>query len=198
MEKLTRRQSEVYRFIRDFIQKNHYSPSIRDIAEQFGVYVRAAYDHILALEKKGYIVREKGKTRSIKLTRDYSDSDVSQFPVLGQISAGNPLESVEHVEDFLIVSNNLFKGDTLFALKVRGDSMVDAGIFEDDYVIVDTSINLKNGEIGVVLLDNETTIKRVFFEKTRIKLKPENPALEPIYSSNVKVIGKVVGLMRKF
>ena len=198
MEKLTKKQTNILNFIKDFILKNGYPPTIREIGDQFGVYIRAAQDHLKALEKKGYIVREKGKTRSICLLPRLQTSSLSQLPVLGQVSAGNPLEAVENIEDVFIVSQNLFHGKKLFALKIRGDSMVDAGIYEDDFVVVKVTDDIKDGEIVVALLNGETTIKRFFREKGRIKLQPENPEYKPIFSENIKVIGKVIGLLRKF
>ncbi|MCK4667326.1 repressor LexA [Candidatus Dependentiae bacterium] len=198
MEKLTKKQTNILNFIKDFILKNGYPPTIREIADHFKVYIRAAQDHLKALEKKGYIVREKGKTRSICLLPRLQTSSLSQLPVLGQVSAGNPLETVENIEDVFIVSQNLFHGKKLFALKIRGDSMVDAGIYEDDFVVVKVTDDIKDGEIVVALLNGETTIKRFFREKGRIKLQPENPEYKPIFSENIKVIGKVIGLLRKF
>ena len=198
MEKLTKKQTNILNFIKDFIFKNGYPPTIREVADQFKIYVRAAQDHLKALERKGYIVREKGKTRSICLLPRLQTSSLSQLPVLGQVSAGNPLEAVENIEDIFIVSQNLFKGKELFALKIRGDSMVGAGIYEDDFVVVKITTDVKNGEIVVALLKGETTIKRFFLEKNGIKLQPENPEYKPIFSKDVKVIGKVIGLLRKF
>ena len=128
MEKLTKKQTNILNFIKDFIFKNGYPPTIREIGEHFKIYVRAAQDHLKALEKKGYIFREKGKTRSICLLPRLQTSSLSQLPVLGQVSAGNPLEAIENIEDVFVVSQNLFHGSKLFALKIRGDSMVGAGI----------------------------------------------------------------------
>ncbi len=198
MEKLTKRQSEILRFITEFINTNGFAPAIRDIAKEFHIYVRAAYDHLLILEKKGFLTRDKGKNRSILLTNHPKNSDLSHFPILGRVSAGNPLEAVENVEDYLVVSKNLFQGKEIFALKVRGDSMIDAGIYEDDFVVVKIDAQVKNGDIVVALLDNETTVKRIYFNKDNITLRPENSKYNPIISKNIKVIGKVIGLLRKF
>ena len=198
MEKLTKRQSQVLKFITEFINTNGFSPSIRDIASKFRIYVRAAYDHLLALEKKGYITRDKGRTRSILLTAGPKISELSHFPVLGRVSAGNPLEAVENIEDYLIVSKNLFKGDEIFALKVRGDSMINAGIYEDDFVVVKVKHEVKDGDIIVALVGDETTIKRIYFETDSVRLVPENPKYEPMRLRNIKVVGKVIGLLRKF
>jgi repressor LexA len=198
MEKLTKKQTNILNFIKDFIFKNGYPPTIREIGDHFKIYVRAAQDHLKALEKKGYIFREKGKTRSICLLPRLQTSSLSQLPVLGQVSAGNPLEAIENIEDVFVVSQNLFHGSKLFALKIRGDSMVDAGIYEDDFVVVNMTGDIKNGEIVVALLNGETTIKRFFREKNRVRLQPENPEYKPIFSKDVKVIGKVIGLLRKF
>jgi len=198
-KKLTNRQREVFEFIRDTCRAESRPPTVREIADHFGFRSpKAATDHLNALERKGYIVRRNRKSRNIEIPEELSPQGI---PVLGRIAAGSPILAVENVERTLSLGGLFGLSSTTFALRVQGDSMRDAGILDGDYVIVESGAEVKNGAIAVVLLGDEATVKRVFFERHRVRLRPENPAFEEIVvdesSPDFRMCGPVRGLMRR-
>ncbi len=198
---LTARQKEIYDFLLRTIREKGYAPSIPEIGARFRISsTNGVSDHLKALEKKGYI-RRVGK-RAIDLLTPLGKaffSDAKQVPILGRIPAGKPVMAEENVEGFLTVGSEIARGK-VFALKVKGDSMIEAGILDGDYVTVRCQATAENGEIICALLNGEVTLKRFFKKGDSVTLKPENKNYDPIAVSQeeFRVVGKVVGLVRKF
>lgn len=198
---LTERQEEILEFIRTAIAGRGIPPSMREIGEQLGIRsTNGVEGHLAALEKGGYITRERGKSRGILLRTAARTTAV--VPVLGRVAAGTPLLSPENFEGDLLVDLSLFSlrsGNNLFALKVRGDSMVNAHITDGDTLLVRAQAAAQNGDIVVALMDGEATVKRFFSEKNRVRLQPENTAMKPIFveRGEFRILGKAVGVVRK-
>jgi len=204
MEELTRKQKEILEFIKKTMFKKGVSPTFREIMQFFGFKsIKTVQDHIKALEKKGYIKKDPNKSRSIIL-EDFSKTlkDTVRVPILGQISAGKPIFAEENIEGYINLDKFLIKhSKDIFALKVKGDSMINAGILDGDYVIVKKQPTVENGEIACVLIDNEATVKRFYKRENCIELKPENPNYKSIIitkdtTANILILGKVVGVFR--
>ncbi len=203
MKELTARQREILTFIRTFTQRHGLPPTVREIGERFRVTPRAAFDHLRALERKGVLQRRLTTKRTSRvLTLADRGPAVREIPVLGRIAAGLPLLAEENREGSVPILADWLagKGEALFALRVRGDSMVNAHIVEDDLVLVRRQETAEPGEIVVALLDNEATVKRFTRQGTAIVLKPEHPTMAPIVvkpgQRDVKILGKVIGLFR--
>lgn len=196
-EPLTRRQKEVLDYLRSFIGKKDYAPSYREVAEHFGyASVATVAEHIETLKAKGYLENEENMARSIQLTPTWDERTFS-IPLLGSIAAGFPVEAVRTSETIDIPKDMM--GRNVFALRVRGDSMIDDGILDGDYVIIEQIGQPKNGDIVVALLEgNNVTLKRFYREKDHIRLQPANGNYEPIRAKRVVVQGKVRGVIRKF
>jgi repressor LexA len=198
-----RRQGQILDFIRQFIQSNGSAPTLRQIADAIGVSSLATvHEHLTTLEKKGLIKRKQGKTRAIELVgipEEFSSSGVS-VPILGFIAAGAPIEPYTDPNATLSIPPTFATGKKrVFVLQVRGESMIEEQIRDGDYVVVEQTEEAKNGEIVVALLDNGmATLKRFFKEATRIRLEPANAKMSPIFVKNVRIQGKVVGLIRKY
>ena len=186
---------EVYDYIYDCITKRRYSPTVREIGDMVHLDSTSsvAY-HLEKLEKLGRIVRNPNKNRAIELTEPPIDSLV--LPVVGEIAAGQPILAEENLMDKIVISDNFFTGSNLFCLKVKGESMIDAGIFNGDYVVINKQPVANNGEIVACLIDNDATVKRFYKENGFFRLQPENSAMSPIFTDHVEVLGKVVGLIR--
>jgi len=199
-KKLTKRQQEILDFIIDHVKRTGYPPTVREVAGAFSMSSKGAYDHITAIEKKGYIKRNPAKPRAIELmdfiSRKFVGSLV-EIPVLGRVAAGEPLLAVQNIERTISVSGDMVKADKPFALRIKGDSMIGAGILDGDYVIVKQQQSAEQGDIVVALIGDEATVKKFYKEKDHIRLQPENPSLEPIITKDVTVLGKVVGLFRE-
>ncbi|RKX99716.1 repressor LexA [Candidatus Poribacteria bacterium] len=195
---LTERQREVLDFIKEKIRENGYPPTIREIGERFGISEKGAYDHLRALERKGYIRRRPRKTRAIEVLEPMEEEgDVIRVPIVGRIAAGEPLFAQENLEGELPLPRELFGDGELFALRVRGESMVEDGIFDGDYVIVRRQSHAEPGDIVVALIGDEATIKRFYRERGRIKLVPANSSMKAIYVTEAQIQGKVIGVIRK-
>ncbi len=195
---LTIRQQKILDFIRARIRERGFPPTVREIGEEFGIRsTNGVHGFLRALEKKGAINRDRGLARSIEvLDPDTGELDrPGVLPLAGRIAAGRPIEAIEQ-QDTLDVPS-LFEGSGRFALQVRGDSMIDAGILEGDYVIVEKRNVARNGEIVVALLaDGEATLKRFFKDADQVRLVAENPSYAPIVAREVALQGVVVGLVR--
>ncbi len=195
---LTPRQQKILDFIRARIRERGFPPTVREIGEEFGIRsTNGVHGFLRALEKKGAINRDRGLARSIEvLDPDTGELDrPGVLPLAGRIAAGRPIEAIEQ-QDTLDVPS-LFEGSGRFALQVRGDSMIDAGILEGDYVIVEKRNTARNGEIVVALLaDGEATLKRFYKDADRVRLVAENPRYAPIVARDVALQGVVVGLVR--
>jgi len=193
---LTSRQKEIYDFLKDKIRNRGYGPTVREIGSQFGIRSpNGVMCHLKALEKKGLITRESHMSRAIQLSE--SPQDRMSLPLAGQIAAGSPMLAVEQNErvDFA----PLFDPEDHFCLKVKGDSMVEDQIAEGDYVVVRSQKTCRDGEIVVALVDgHDATLKRFYKERDRVRLMPANSSMKPIYSSNVDVLGVVVGVVRQY
>jgi repressor LexA len=199
---LTGRQQEIWSFLVDYVDRHGYPPTVREIGEAVGLASPSTvHAHLANLERAGLLRRDPTKPRALELTGRESESVVSmpKLPLLGQIAAGGPLLAEQNVEDELAVPETL-RGD--FLLRVKGDSMIEAGILDGDIVVVRRAQDARNGEIVVALAGDdesadEATVKTFYKESGRIRLQPENSALEPIYAKHVQILGRVVGVFRE-
>lgn len=203
---LTKRQREILDFIRAEIHRRGFPPSVREIGEAVGLSSSSTvHSHLAALEAKGLLRRDPSKPRALEVL-DYRDTGrgvdyeaVQAVPLVGQVAAGAPILAAENIEATLPLPVS-FAGDNTFILRVRGESMIGAGILNDDYVVVRQQHDASNGEIVVAMINEEATVKRFFREGGRIRLQPENPALDPIFADehvDFAVLGKVVALFRR-
>lgn len=199
-----KRQKQILDFIQQFIQAKGYAPTLRQIANALGVSSLATvHEHLSALEAKGLIRRHAGKVRAIELTQpdvDYISEKTIQAPILGFIAAGAPLEPYTDPNATMGIAPSFASGNKrVYVLQVRGESMIEEQIRDGDYVVIEETETARNGEIVVALLDNGmATLKRFYKEATRVRLEPANASMKPIYVKNVRIQGKVVGLIRKF
>jgi repressor LexA len=201
---LTGRQQEIWSFLVEYVDRHGYPPTVREIGEAVGLASPSTvHAHLANLERAGLLKRDPTKPRALELTgRDNPAEgaalELPRLPLLGQIAAGGPLLAEQNVEDQIAVPETL-RGD--FVLRVRGESMIDAGILDGDLVIVQRAQDARNGDIVVALAGDdesadEATVKTFYREKGRIRLQPENASLEPIYAEHVQILGKVVGVFR--
>lgn len=198
-----KRQGQILDFIKQFIQSNGYAPTLRQIAEAIGVSSLATvHEHLRSLEEKGMIKKKVGKNRGIELTNvsEKFESEGVEVPILGYIAAGAPIEPHTDPNASLSISPSFVTGKKrVFVLQVRGESMIEEQIRDGDFVVIEQTDNANNGDIVVALLDNGmATLKRFFKETTRIRLEPANATMSPIFVRNVRIQGKVVGLIRKY
>lgn len=211
---LNSRQAAILDFIKQEIKDKGYPPSVREIGEAIGLSSPSTvHMHLTALEKKGYIHRSKSKNRALEV---YSDEDTTEngygkydkfqekremvdVPIMGQISAGLPMFAEENIEEtFPVPLDFIHSNKRLFMLRVYGESMIEAGIYNGDYLIVEEASSASNGEIIVALIDDEATVKTFYRENGYIRLQPENSSMSPIIVNDVKIIGKPIGLFRRF
>lgn len=205
MEKLSKRQQMIFDFIKAEVNKKGYPPSVREIAKAVGLASSSTvHGHLQRIELKGYIKRDPTKPRAIEIVEeDIDDSirDTARYvPVLGKVTAGQPIAAIENIEEYIPVpSSTAYESDNLFVLTIDGESMINVGIFDGDRVIVKQQQAAENGDIVVAMTeDDEATVKRFYKEKNRFRLQPENDAMEPIYLNRVSILGKVIGLYRQF
>ena len=205
MTKLSKRQKEILEFIKKEVQTKGYPPSVREIGEAVGLASSSTvHGHLARLESKGFIRRDPTKPRAIEiLDGDFTSlmansSKVVNVPVIGKVTAGQPITAIENVEEFFPLPDRIVSpDDQVFMLEIMGDSMIEAGILDGDYVIVRQQKTANNGDIVVAMTDeNEATVKRFFKEKDYIRLQPENSNLEPIILRNVTILGRVIGVYR--
>ena len=200
MKEPTKRQKEVLTYIIEFIHSHSYPPTIREIAEQFSISVKGAYDHVSALKRKGKIKFEEKRSRTMEVVRtgeEWEFNNVINIPILGIVAAGRHILAEENWDGAMPVHSSLLKKNRqYFALRVRGDSMKDAGILEKDTALIQKQNTAKNGDIVVAVVDDKVTIKRFFKEANRIRLQPENAEHNPIYSQDVRVLGKLAYIIR--
>jgi len=203
---LTKRQQEIFDFIRKYSAKYGYPPTVRDIGKAVGLASSSTvHAHLANLEKIGLLRRDPSKPRAIELLDRAvgtamggvrSIVGIEELPLLGAVAAGQPILAEENIEEYVSVPEIAGGDEGEYLLRIRGDSMKNAGILEDDIVVVHQQETADDGEIVVALLGEEATVKRFFREKDHIRLQPENETMEPIRSKEVKVLGRVVGLMR--
>ena len=205
MESLTERQNEVLDVIKKYIADNGYPPTVREIGDILGLSSPATIQvHFDNLVKKGYIKKRSNMNRTIELLveNEYlnNDDNIVSIPLLGKVTAGNPFEAIENPSNYFKIPTELIpRGKNLFALTVDGESMINAGIFDNDIVIIERTKSAKNGDIVVAMNDeNEATLKRFYKEKNHFRLQPENDTMEPIILDNVTILGKLVGSYRRF
>lgn len=197
---LSKKQSEALDAIRAFLAKHKYAPSYRDVMKAMGIKSPAtAYAHVQQLKIKGYLKIRGGEMRSVELTEKSNIFTKGiEIPLVGMIAAGFPIEAIEQQEK-ITVPLELLSNLNCYALQVRGESMIEDGILNGDYVIVERNFYPKNGDVVVALLDNENaTLKRYYREKTRIRLQPANKKMRPIYAKNISIQGIVRGVIRKY
>jgi repressor LexA len=197
---LTKRQQEIFDFIKRYGSEHGYPPTVRDIGKAIGLTSSSTvHAHLANLEKIGMLRRDPSKPRAIEVLVDKAKEVVapSGLPLVGQVAAGQPVLAEENIEDYVSVPEIAGGGDGEFLLEVRGDSMIEAGILEGDHVVVRRQDTAGDGEIVVALVGEEATVKRFFREQDHVRLQPENKAMEPIRSRDVKVLGRVVGLCRQ-
>jgi len=200
---LTGRQQEIWDFLVDYVDQHGYPPTVREIGEAVGLASPSTvHAHLANLERAGLLKRDPTKPRAVELVgrerREAPAGALEKLPLVGQIAAGGPLLAEENIEDQLAVPETL-RGD--FLLRVKGDSMINAGILDGDIVVVQRAQDARDGEIVVALAGDdesadEATVKRFFRESGRVRLQPENDALEPIYSPHVQILGRVTGVFR--
>lgn len=209
---LTARQREVLDFIRHFMAQAGYPPTVREIGAHFGFVPRSVFDHLKALERKGYLRRTASKSRSLQILDSAGASQplpssrapgpFRELPILGRVAAGEPLLAEQNIEGSFTISRDWVNGDEAFLLKVQGESMVGAHILPGDYALVRRQATAENGEIVVALVNDEATVKRIFFKKDLVLLQPENPTMAPIQvkkgEKTFQIVGKVVGILRRF
>lgn len=200
MDKLTTQQARVFEAIKETIRETGYPPSVRELGERLGLKSTATvHTHLRNLERKGFLKRKAQKSRAFCLTetspKPYPSSAV-MVPIVGMVRAGTPILAVENIEDVVPFPRHFVKSENVFLLKVEGDSMIGAGIYDGDYVLVRQQNDADNGDIVVALIDDEATVKTFYREKNRVRLQPENPEMEPIVVRSVKILGKVLGLYR--
>jgi repressor LexA len=207
LDGLSKRQQKIMEYIIAQVQEKGYPPSVREIGEAVGLSSSSTvHAHLAKLEQLGYIRRDPTKPRAIEvLVGSAVENQVDYYqeliniPVVGTVTAGVPILATQNIEEYFPLPRNFTRCDDVFMLKIKGDSMINAGIFDGDLVVVSKeSAAMVNGEIVVAMLDDEATVKRFYKEKNKIRLQPENDKYEPIYANDVKVLGKVVGLVRKF
>lgn len=218
-QKLTRRQAAVLEFIVDHIGEWGYPPTIREIGDQLDIRsTNGVNDHLKALERKGYLERENSKSRALRPmffsdgrscdhasgpNGDRNHDRVHAVPLVGRIAAGNPIAAIENTDEVVHIGSSLLgKGDDIFALSVRGQSMIEDGIFDGDFIFVRKQRDVRDGDIVAAMIDGEATVKRLFREGDFVRLQPANAAMEPIYISaqaarETCVLGSVVGIFRR-
>jgi len=205
MEKLTKKQEEILSYVKEYIANHKYPPAIREICKGVGLSSPATvHTHLNKIEEKGYIKKDDCKNRTIELLVDNEfipkEESIVSVALLGKVTAGTPIEAIEMPNEFFQLPAYLIPAKKeVFTLQVSGDSMINVGIFDNDIVIVEKCNTANNGEIVVAMNDeNEVTLKRFFKEKDYIRLQPENDYMEPIILKNATILGKAIGLYRKF
>lgn len=209
--KISKRQQQIYDFIRSYQLEKGYPPSVREMAAAVGLSSPSTvHAHLSVLEEHGLIKRDATKPRALEVfnedgtsatlaaVKESPDRGTITLPLVGRVAAGLPILAEQNVEDSFTVPTEIATDSSSFVLEVHGNSMVEAGIFNGDYIIVREQKNAMNGEIVVALIDGEATVKTFYKEQGRVRLQPENSSMEPIYVENPTILGKVVALMRRF
>lgn len=205
MRQITDRQKEVLTFIADFTDMNVYPPTVREISEHFGISLRAVQDHLGALQKKGYLSTEQKRSRSLRVLIDerkqtkISPVFVNKIPLLGTVAAGKPLLCEENLDGYVNLTEPFIRpGKSYFALRVRGTSMINAGILEGDLAVVEQTSVAVDGQIVVAVIDDAITLKRYYKESTRVRLQPENPDFQAIFCQDVRIVGVLANIVRTY
>lgn len=202
-EDLNRKQIEILEFIKSESRKRGFPPSVREICAAVRLKsTSTVHSHLSVLESQGYIRRDPTKPRAIEVIDSYQEvelprKEIMNIPILGEVAAGTPIMAAENLEDTFPIAIDFFHQQIDFALKVKGDSMIEAGILDGDIIFVNSKNTASNGEIVVALIEDEVTVKRFFKEKNHYRLQPENQTMSPIISQNVKILGLVRGVFRQ-
>lgn len=204
-EDLSSKQLEILNFIKSETQTKGYPPSVREICKAVELKsTSTVHGHLSKLEKKEYIRRDPAKPRAIEILDKYSEfsiditKEIINIPIVGSVTAGEPILAIENIEDTFPIASSLIKGaQSPFMLRVKGESMINAGIHDGDFILVQQQNIAQNGDIVIALLNQEATVKRFFKEENYIRLQPENDFMSPILTKDVVVLGKVIGLYRK-
>jgi len=203
---LSKRQAEIYSYIQECQREDGVIPTLQEICKHFGFKsVNAAREHLRLIERKGLLVRSPGQPRAIKLAVRLPELNehTHAVPLLGRIAAGQPSLAMEEIEDTLPLPRQLFRGKRLFALRVRGDSMIGAGIFDGDVAVLDADRDARDGDIAAVVVEGEATLKRIYKNSKGLRLRAENPSIPERFIpageySSIRIAGVLVGTMRKF
>ena len=205
MEKLTTRQEYILQIIKQLVAKNGYPPTVREIGEKANLHSPATiHFHLTKLEEKGYIKKDNSKNRTIEILvpNEYVEKEESivDVPLLGKVTAGTPIEAIETPNEYFSLPANLINSKKeVFTLKVSGESMINVGIYDGDILIVEKQSTANNGDTVVAMnMDNEATVKTFYKEKDHFRLQPENDTMDPIILKEVTILGKAIGLYRKF
>ena len=199
---ISKQQSRILDYMNMYLKDNGYPPTVREICAAVGLSsTSTVHSHLKKLEKEGYIKKKESKPRAIGITNPNSEEDeISNnsvsIPLVGEVAAGTPILAAENIEEYLTMPKSMFPGDDYFMLKVRGDSMINAGIFDKDYVIVKSQSTAYDGDIVVALLDDSATVKTFYMERNYIRLQPENSSMSPILVDKVDIQGIVKGIFR--
>lgn len=197
---LTQKEKDVYEYIALCLEKNGYAPSVRDICTAVGIKsTSSVHEYIRRLETKGYIRKSSGKSRALCVEGNVQSESakMKRVPILGRVTAGQPILAVENYDGYVDFPATMARGKAnLFALRVMGESMIDAGILDGDIVVVESKRYADDGEIVVAMIEDEATVKRFFRDNGRIRLQPENQTMQPIYAKDVTVLGKVIANFR--
>jgi repressor LexA len=197
---LTKRQQEIFDYVKRYAREHGYPPTVRDIGKAIGLTSSSTvHAHLANLEKLGLLRRDPTKPRAIEVLADKAKAAAAApgLPLVGQVAAGQPVLAEENIEEYVAVPPIAGGEDGHFVLRVKGDSMKDVGIYDGDNVVVRQQETARNGEIVVALVDDEATVKRFFRERDHVRLQPENAAVEPIRSRDAQVLGRVVGVFRR-
>lgn len=195
------KEEQLVAFIKECIDKNGYPPTVREMCRAVNVTSTSTVAYYIdKLVEDGILKRNPNKNRALEIVGNITarDNDFTEIPLVGNIAAGAPIMAVENVEEYFMVTPNLFKGEGLFMLTVCGDSMIKAGIYNGDKIVVRQQSTANNGEIVAAMIDGSATVKRFYKEDGYFRLQPENDAMSPILTREVTILGKVVGLLRKF
>ena len=191
-------QRKILEFIRKEIETKGYPPSVREICQAVGLKsTSTVHAHLNQLEEQGVIRRDATKPRALEVL-DNPLSKGRTVPLVGKVTAGLPILAIENIEDYVVFPQDMLGRDDVFALRVQGDSMIEAGILDGDIIIVRRQETAENGDIVVAMIGDEATVKRIFYEKGRVRLQPENASMQPIYADHVQVLGKLAALFRQF
>lgn len=198
--RITAKQSEILEYIKSQILNKGYPPSVRDICEAVNLRsTSSVHAHLETLEKNGYIRRDPTKPRAIEIIDDnfnLTRREVVNVPLLGQVAAGQPILAVENITNYFPIPAEYISNEDTFMLKVKGDSMINMGIYENDLILVKKQSTARNGEVIVALVDDSATVKRFYKEDGHYRLQPENDFMDPIIVDSVEIVGKVIGLIR--
>ncbi len=199
-EKISKKQSQILEYIKEQILSKGYPPSVREICEAVSLRsTSSVHAHLATLEKKGYIRKDPTKPRAIEIVDDkfnITRRELVNIPIVGAVTAGTPILAVENIEGYFPISPDFLGSGPTFMLRVKGESMINAGIYDQDYILVQSEATAENGEIVVALIDDSVTVKRFFKEHNQYRLQPENDFMDPIIVKECSIIGKVVGLFR--